>query len=82
MQIAFGYHCHCFINIVKIANWTLFPQNIQNYIKLDCVYVDTGSEKKSQLTTIDKVQCYSIFKKNHISLRYHVHSYDMVDTFP
>lgn len=38
-------------------------------------------KKKSQLTTI-KVQCYSIFKKNHISLRYHVHSYDMVDTFP
>lgn len=82
MQIAFGYHCHCFKNIVKIANWTLFLQNIQNYIKLDCFYVDTGSEKKSQLTTIDKVQYDLIFKKNHISLRHHVHSYDMVDTFP
>lgn len=39
-------------------------------------------KKKSQLTIIDKVQYDSIFKKYHISLRYHEQSYIIVDTFP
>lgn len=60
-----------------------FFQNIHNYIKLESFFMlILEVKKKSQLITIDKVQYDSIFKKNHISLRYHVHSYDMVDTFP